>query len=91
MPAEVAVCRCGHAADAHSHLRKGTDCALCGRGACPRFSPLAAEQVSLLSRIRSRFARRAVTEPVLLTHPRLRIRRSTSPNDPGDDKQAKEA
>ena len=28
------LCRCGHTREAHSHYRKGSDCALC---ACPRF------------------------------------------------------
>lgn len=28
------LCRCGHQRDAHSHYRKGSDCALCP---CPRF------------------------------------------------------
>jgi len=27
-------CTCGHAARAHEHYRRGTDCALC---ACPKF------------------------------------------------------
>lgn len=27
-------CVCGHAREAHEHLRRGTDCALCD---CPRF------------------------------------------------------
>lgn len=28
------LCRCGHTREAHSHYRKGSDCALCP---CPRF------------------------------------------------------
>jgi hypothetical protein len=27
-------CTCGHAANAHEHYRRGTDCALCS---CPKF------------------------------------------------------
>jgi len=27
-------CTCGHAANAHEHYRRGTDCALC---TCPKF------------------------------------------------------
>ncbi len=27
-------CRCGHAANAHEHYRRGTDCAMCS---CPKF------------------------------------------------------
>ncbi len=91
MPAQVAVCRCGHTSDAHEHLRKGSDCALCAAGECPRFSPVAEVRVSLLQRIKSRFARRVAVEPVVLTHPRYRTRRQTGPADPGDDNRAKEA
>lgn len=31
------LCRCQHARDAHTHYRRGTDCALCAPGACARF------------------------------------------------------
>jgi len=27
-------CKCGHAANAHEHYRRGTDCAMC---TCPKF------------------------------------------------------
>lgn len=27
-------CKCGHAANAHEHYRRGTDCGLCS---CPKF------------------------------------------------------
>jgi hypothetical protein len=30
-------CRCGHPRAAHEHYRRGTDCALCGPDACPRY------------------------------------------------------
>ena len=32
-----ALCICGHPYRAHRHLRRGTDCALCGAAVCPRF------------------------------------------------------
>ncbi len=30
-------CRCGHPRAAHSHYRRGSDCALCPAGSCKRF------------------------------------------------------
>jgi hypothetical protein len=36
---DAATCRCGHAREAHSHYRPGTDCALCPAGECDRFRP----------------------------------------------------
>jgi hypothetical protein len=33
----VRTCRCGHPLDAHEHYRKGSDCALCPPGTCPRY------------------------------------------------------
>lgn len=30
-------CVCGHAEVAHEHYRRGTDCALCSAGLCPRY------------------------------------------------------
>jgi endonuclease/exonuclease/phosphatase (EEP) superfamily protein YafD len=30
-------CRCGHPRSAHEHYRRGSDCALCGPGTCPRY------------------------------------------------------
>ncbi len=35
----VRPCVCGCNERAHQHFRRGTDCALCGRGACARFRP----------------------------------------------------
>lgn len=35
--AETDRCVCGHTREAHEHLRRGTDCALCQRGGCERF------------------------------------------------------
>jgi hypothetical protein len=32
-----ATCVCGHPRSAHEHYRPGSDCALCGPQACPRF------------------------------------------------------
>ena len=32
-----APCVCGHPYRAHEHLRRGSDCALCGAEVCPRF------------------------------------------------------
>ncbi|MFT3661174.1 MAG: hypothetical protein QM809_07165 [Gordonia sp. (in: high G+C Gram-positive bacteria)] len=32
-------CVCGHDEAAHRHYRDGSDCALCGDGACARFRP----------------------------------------------------
>lgn len=32
------VCRCGHAHEAHTHYRRGTDCAICGADNCKAFS-----------------------------------------------------
>jgi hypothetical protein len=37
LTADDALCVCDHARRAHEHLRKGTDCALCGAETCPRF------------------------------------------------------
>ena len=34
-------CRCGHAANAHEHYRRGTDCAMC---TCPKFRAGTARQ-----------------------------------------------
>lgn len=31
------MCRCGHTHEAHEHLRRGTDCALCAPGDCKKF------------------------------------------------------
>lgn len=33
-PLILGLCKCGHTADAHSHLRRGTDCSVCN---CKRF------------------------------------------------------
>jgi hypothetical protein len=33
----VELCVCGHERDAHEHYRRGTDCAVCGNGDCPRY------------------------------------------------------
>jgi hypothetical protein len=33
-------CRCGHARGAHAHYRRGTECGLCGPGACRRYRPV---------------------------------------------------
>ena len=33
-------CNCGHSAEAHSHFRKGDDCAICGPSLCFRFDGL---------------------------------------------------
>ena len=30
-------CQCGHVEAAHEHYRRGTDCGICGRDACPAF------------------------------------------------------
>jgi hypothetical protein len=32
-----ALCVCGHPMRAHEHLRRGTECAICGPDTCPRF------------------------------------------------------
>lgn len=32
------VCKCGHAHEAHTHYRRGTDCAICGADVCSVFS-----------------------------------------------------
>jgi hypothetical protein len=48
-----AVCRCGHARDAHEHYRRGTECALCVD--CPRFRPSG----GLLRRLAAGLLRRA--------------------------------
>jgi hypothetical protein len=39
-------CRCGHVEAAHEHYRRGTDCGICGRDACPAFSAAPAETAS---------------------------------------------
>ena len=39
MTAGNALCVCGHPHQAHEHLRKGTDCALCGAGGLPAVPP----------------------------------------------------
>jgi hypothetical protein len=31
------LCSCGHAAAAHEHYRRGSDCALCSPGGCVKF------------------------------------------------------
>ncbi len=31
------LCRCGHDADTHEHMRPGRDCGACGAELCPRF------------------------------------------------------
>jgi hypothetical protein len=31
------MCVCGHAAAAHEHYRRGSDCAFCGPGSCGHF------------------------------------------------------
>lgn len=36
-PATRRRCRCGRPRAAHEHYRRGTDCALCGPDACPRY------------------------------------------------------
>ena len=30
-------CRCGHDREAHQHYRPGSDCGVCGYGACPYY------------------------------------------------------
>jgi hypothetical protein len=37
--AAVALCVCGHDADAHRHWRRGNDCGTCGLGACTVYRP----------------------------------------------------
>jgi hypothetical protein len=37
MTSAEALCVCGHAFAAHEHLRRGTECTLCGIASCPRF------------------------------------------------------
>jgi hypothetical protein len=37
MTAPDALCVCGHPLRAHEHLRRGTECAVCGPDTCPRF------------------------------------------------------
>jgi hypothetical protein len=32
------ICTCGHAHEAHTHYRRGTDCAICGADKCQAFS-----------------------------------------------------
>ena len=32
------LCVCGHARDAHEHLRRGSDCGSCGRDTCRAFA-----------------------------------------------------
>jgi hypothetical protein len=34
---DAAYCRCGHPRAAHEHYRRGLECSLCDRGACPRY------------------------------------------------------
>ena len=32
------VCQCGHPHEAHTHYRRGSDCAICGADTCGAFS-----------------------------------------------------
>lgn len=69
MSASDLVCRCGHSFDAHQHLRKGTDCALCGRGGCSRFESAASRP--LVARLAS-FVRARLHVGSVVTHPTAR-------------------
>jgi hypothetical protein len=37
---EVAMCTCGHAAEAHEHYRAGADCGACGEQVCGQYTPV---------------------------------------------------
>ena len=48
------LCRCGHTLQAHTHYRRGLDCALCPDLGCPRFRSVRLRTRSWLNRLLGR-------------------------------------
>ena len=91
MPAPSVACQCGHSLDAHTHLRKGSDCALCSQGSCPRFSPEGRARSSRLATVLSAPFRRSRAGSVsTLPHARPQ-RQDPQPIHPDTDTPAREA